>query len=325
MLSSTLSPPKAFFTIFKLRASGSGVGFSEIHVSLPTLHQIFIINSTKKGRRIYYLQEHWYPWAEVSPNLRIYAFYYFLTTSSLWLLALCFSGTFNEKKAQDSLVVWFLPCSTNKISSYALLYPTVFFSHILPYLLIFFLDRGNFHVWTGWPGHSQQLHQRAPWRGWKWHECLKPWPEMDGIPCHPNHQCWCVVWGRKMAGSKVGGTPALSSHPLSAELQFAREVMSGFNIFGQIFEIFFVLQVSCCLEIHEWSGCGHGQERWWVPKQPPHCLVGLRTGLPSFSPWGFGFLLLPMSQCAWSQNKYCTTFLWKTQGISAVSHSHSSE
>lgn len=32
---------------------------------------------------MYYLQEHWYPWAEVSPILRIYAFYYFLATSSV--------------------------------------------------------------------------------------------------------------------------------------------------------------------------------------------------------------------------------------------------
>lgn len=59
--------------------------------------------------------------------------------------------------------------------------------------------------------------------------------------------------------------------------------------------------------------------------QPSHCLMGLRADLPSFSPWGFGFLLLPVSRRTRSQNKYCTIFLWKTQGISAVSQSYPAE
>lgn len=98
-----------------------------------------------------------------------------------------------------------------------------------------------------------------------------------------------------MTGSKRGGSPALSSHSLSAELQFAREVMSEFNIFGQIS---LVSRFPAALRAMNASGCGHGQERWWVPKEPPHCLVGLRTDLPSFIPWGFDYLLLLVSQCA---------------------------
>lgn len=101
---------------------------------------------------------------------------------------------------------------------------------------------------------------------------------MDGIPSYPNHQCWCVVWGRKIAGSKVGGTSALSLHPLSAELPFARQVMSGFNIFGQIPSLF--SRFPSALIATSTTGCGHGQERWWVPKQPSHCLVGLGQLFP---------------------------------------------
>lgn len=50
--------------------------------------------------------------------------------------------------------------------------------------------------------------------------------------------------------------------------------------------------------------------------------LGQDRTIPLLQLRGFGFLLLPVSQRARSQNKYCTIFLWKTQCISA---SYSSE
>lgn len=125
-------------------------------------------------------------------------------------------------------------------------------------------------------------------------KCLLPWPEIDEIPSYPNHQCWCVVWGRKMAGSKVGGTPALSSHPLNAELQFARQMMSGFNIFGQISSLF--SRLPDALIVTNATGCGHEQERWWDAKQPSHCLMGLRTGQDNPPPSAQG-IWFPSPSC----------------------------
>lgn len=66
-----------------------------------------------------------------------------------------------------------------------------------------------------------------------------------------------------MAGSKAGGTPAPSSHPRGAAVQFARQLMSGFGIFGQISSLFSRFPAASI--VTNAPGCGHGQERWWVP------------------------------------------------------------
>lgn len=107
--------------------------------------------------------------------------------SALWCPC-TFAG--KKKKVLNSLVIWFLPCSPNQIQgrpSSALLDLTVVLSHISPCLLVFLLARGYFHVQTGRPGYSQQLHKKTPWKWWKWHEHLKRYAAMDVIPPYSGH------------------------------------------------------------------------------------------------------------------------------------------
>lgn len=161
-----------------------------------------------------------------------------------------------KKKVLNSLVIWFLPCSPNQIQgrpSSALLDLTVVLSHISPCLLVFLLARGYFHVQTGRPGYSQQLHKKTPWKWWKWHEHLKRYAAMDVIPPIQVTSAGVCFWGSKMAGSQVGGDPCPLLTPtrlLRFSLQSSRDKWFWY-LWG---DLFFVLCVPFCLVSHECHG-----------------------------------------------------------------------